>query len=386
MSPKPPATSMQFGERVLQPNGYESYVPDDLDRFDIDLEPLIPKLSDADRALARLDATTELLPNPDLFVRMYVRKEALLSAQIEGTQASMLDLVDEEAGAGAKEKRDDVREVKNYIAALDFGIEQLKDLPISRRLICNVHERLLQGVRGQNLNPGEIRDHQNFIAPPGGSIDEAVHIPPPPDEVPDLLHDLATYINEDERHPILVRTALVHQQFETIHPFPDGNGRMGRLLVTLMLIEAGTLQQPILYLSEHLRRHREEYYDRLQGVRDAGEVVEWIEWFLEAVRKVSENGTNTARRIRNLRENHRKLVSDEISSPAKAFKLLESLFQQPAVKVPQVAEIIDMSYPVANDLVADFVRLDLLEEVTGNKRHRRFRYTPYLEIFGELAP
>lgn len=341
---------------------------------------------DADRAIARLDATTEFLPNPDLFVRMYVRKEALLSTQIEGTQASMLDLVDEEAGAGAKEKRDDVREVKNYIDALDFGIEQLDRIPISRRLICNIHERLFRGVRGQNYNPGELRRDQNYIAPPGGRIEDAIFVPPPPGEVPELIHDLARYINEDQRHPILIRAALAHQQFETIHPFLDGNGRLGRLLVTLMLIEDGTLQQPILYVSEYFRRHRQTYYDRLQAIRDHGRIQQWLEFFLNAVEEVSKNGTQTAREIRNLREEHRHLVSEEIASPAKAYRLLESLYQQPVVTVPRVKDIIEMSYPVANDLVADFERLGLLEEVTGQKRNRRYRYTPYLEIFGELAP
>lgn len=377
---------MNYGKEEQQIGGHTSYIPDALADYDVDLEPLIPALSDADQAVARLDATTELLPNPELFVRMYVRKEAVLSAQIEGTQASMLDLVDEEAGGENRENRDDLREVKNYINALEYGIEHLSELPISRRLICHIHKRLLQGVRGENLAPGRVREEQNYIAPPGGGIENAVHVPPPPDEVPALLHDLARYINEESRHPILVRTALAHQQFETIHPFLDGNGRLGRLLVTLMLIEEGTLQQPILYLSEYFRRHRQEYYDRLQAVRDDGELREWLIFFLEAVREVSENGTRTARDIRQLREEHRSLVSDEISSPTKAFRLLETLYQRPAVSVPQVREIIDMSYPVANDLVADFERLGLLTEVTGNKRNRRYRYQPYLEIFGELAP
>jgi len=378
--------SSRYGERVEQMGGYTAYIPKSLDAYDISLEPLVPELSAADRALARLDATTEFLPNPELFVRMYVRKEAVLSAQIEGTQASMLDVVDEEAGGELRDKRDDLREVKNYMDALEFGIEQLGNLPISRRLICEIHERLLEGVRGQHLAPGRFRDGQNYISSPGGGIEDAVHVPPPPDRVPDLVHDLATYINEDARHPVLIRAALAHQQFETIHPFLDGNGRLGRLLVTLMLIEQGALRQPILYLSAFFRHRRQEYYDRLQAIRDDGELHQWIEFFLEAVRDVAEHGTQTARSIRELREEHRGLVTTEISSPAKGLTLLEALFQQPAVTVLQVKQIIEMSYPVANDLVANFERLGLLTEVTGQKRNRRYRYQPYLEIFGELIP
>lgn len=378
--------SARYGERVEQIGGYTAYIPKSLDAYDISLEPLVPELSAADRALARLDATTEFLPNPELFVRMYVRKEAVLSAQIEGTRASMLDVVDEEAGSEPEDKRDDLREVKNYMDALEYGIQQLDDLPISRRLICKIHERLLEGVRGQNLAPGRLRDDQNYISSPGGGIEDAVHVPPPPDRVADLVHDLASYINEEVSHPVLIRAALAHQQFETIHPFLDGNGRLGRLLVSLMLIEQGALQQPILYLSAFFRRRRQEYYDRLQAVRDDGELKQWIEFFLEAVRDVAEHGTQTARRIRELREEHRELVTAEISSPAKALTLLEALFQHPAVTVPQVKQIIEMSYPVANDLVADFERLGLLTEVTGQKRNRRYRYQPYLKIFGELAP
>ena len=377
---------MPLGQRIPQPGGHKSYVPNSLDEFDVPLEPLVRVNSDADRALARLDAATELLPNPDLFVRMYVRKEAVLSTQIEGTQASLLDLVDEAAGGRNEKKRDDLKEVNNYIEALEFGIDALDRLPISRRLLCGIHERLLKGVRGENLAPGQLRRDQNYIGPPGATISEATFVPPPPDKVPDLLHDLAAFINSDQRHPVLIRAALAHQQFETIHPFLDGNGRLGRLLVTLMLIEDGTLQQPILYLSEYFRRHRQEYYDRLQAVRDEAELIDWIGFFLEAVRQVSENGTKTARQIRSMREEHRRLVSEEIASPAKAYRLLEALYRQPAVTVPQVRDIIEMSYPVANDLVADFERLELLEEVTGQKRNRRYRYTPYLQLFGELAP
>lgn len=377
---------MSFGEYVRQPGGHESYVPARLSEFDVELEPLFRANSDADRALARLDAVTELLPNPELFVRMYVRKEAVLSTQIEGTQASMLDLIDDEAGDSPREKRDDLREVKNYVTALEYGIETLEDLPISRRLVCQIHRRLLEGVRGQNLAPGTLRRDQNYIGPPGASLQEATFVPPPPVRVPELLNDLAAFINEDRRYPILIRAALAHQQLETIHPFLDGNGRLGRLLVSLMLIEGGTLQQPILYLSEYFRRRRQEYYDRLQAIRDDGELTEWLLFFLEAVRDVSENGTETVRAIRRLREEHRQLITDEISNPGKGYALLEALFEQPAVTVRQVEEVIDMSYQVANKLVGDFERLGLLTEVTGQKRNRRYHYQPYLAIFGELSP
>ncbi|MFW5966463.1 MAG: Fic family protein [Persicimonas sp.] len=376
---------MRAGRFEAQAGNYSVFIPANLNTLEIELEPFVPLLSRADRHLARLDLATEFLPNPDLFVRMYVRKEAVLSAQIEGTQASMNDLLDHEAGEGSTEKRDDVREIQNYVDALQHGVERLEELPISTRLLREIHERILKGVRGESRHPGHIRQNQNWIGPAGSSIEEATYVPPPANLLPELLSDLETFIHTDERHPILIRAALVHQQFESIHPFWDGNGRVGRLLITLMLIEEGTLQQPTLYLSDFFKRHRREYYENLQRVHQDDDLEAWIRFFLRGVTEVSRDGTETARSILSLMDRHRNLVS-EFDTTGNGQKLLESLFETPVVTVRQVQNLIDRSYPVANGLVALFEEHDLLVEVTGQKRNRRFRYAPYLDLFGELRP
>lgn len=376
---------MRAGRFVAQAGDYEIFIPTNLNELELELEPFVKLLSQADREVARLDMATEFLPNPDLFVSMYVRKEAVLSAQIEGTQASMNDLLDHEAGASRVDKRDDVEEIKNYIEALQYGVEKLDQLPICTRLIREVHERILRGVRGQNRNPGHIRDNQNWIGPAGCSIEEATYVPPPANHLGELLSDLETFIHTDTRYPILIRAALIHQQFESIHPFWDGNGRVGRLLITLMLIDDGTLQRPILYLSDYFKRHRRDYYEALQRVHEEDDLEAWIEFFLRGVRDVSRDGTETARKILRLRDEHRRLVS-EFDNTGNGHALLEGLFEKPVVTVRQVQQMIERSYPVANRLVAEFEEHDLLVEVTGQRRNRRYHYAPYLALFGELRP
>lgn len=377
---------MRSGQRQRQPGGHETFIPRAPGELEITLEPFISLLSDADHALARLDAATEFLPNPDLFVKMYVRKEAVLSSQIEGTQASMSDLLDHEAGATPSERRDDVEEVGNYIEAVHFGIDRLADLPISVRLIREIHQRILQGVRGQNRAPGQFRKAQNWIGPAGCTIEQATYIPPPANLVDDLLADMERFINNDQRFPVLIRAALVHQFFESVHPFWDGNGRVGRLLISLMLIDEGRLQKPTLYLSDYFKRHRSDYYEALQRIHDNDDLEGWIEFFLRGIRQVAEDGNETARQIQALREEHRRLVASRLDNSPRALVLLEKLFERPAVTVPTVAELIDRSYPIANDMVEKFEGLGLLVEVTGNKRNRRYHYKPYLELFGELQP
>lgn len=377
---------MRAGHFENQSEGFEAFIPAKLDELELRLEPFIAVLSDADRALARLDAATEFLPNLDLFVKMYVRKEAVLSAQIEGTQASMNDLIDHQAGATPSEKRDDVQEIANYIDGVTYGLEKLNELPICTRLIRGIHGRILRGARGENRAPGQFRKIQNWIGPPGCTRKEATYVPPPPERVEKLLADLERFINEDERFPVLIRAALVHQQFESIHPFLDGNGRVGRLLVTLMLIDAGCLQQPTLYLSDFFKRHRQEYYRALQGVHDEDDLEGWIEFFLQGVREVARHGDATAREIQQLREEHRELIADDLGNLPTAHVLLEALFEQPSMTVRHVEQHIDRSYTAANQLVAQFEQLGLLVEVTGQRRNRRYHYKPYLDLFGELRP
>jgi Fic family protein len=375
------------GRLVTQPTGYRAFIPSPLP-YDpplrIDHE-LLALLSQADQEVARLDAATEFLPNPDLFVKMYVRKEAVLSSQIEGTQASLVDVLEHEARMARSGGRP-VLEVVNYVRAMNLGLERLATLPLSLRLLREIHEALLHGARGGERTPGEFRRSQNWIGAAGCTLSEARFVPPPPEEAKAAMGDLELFLYDESPLPLLVRAALVHAQFETIHPFLDGNGRMGRLLITFLLCVKGVLRRPTLYLSYDFRRRRQEYYDRLQAVRDAGDVEGWVRFFLEGVRDVAREGTETARRILLLREEHRGLVTTRLKNSTAGFQLLDRLFEQPVVTVQLVQRLLGRSYPAANDLVAGFVELGLLREITGGARNRVFQYDPYVAIFGELKP
>jgi len=374
------------GHYVTQPTGYRAFIPRPLPydpplRYD---EALVGLLSEADQELARLDAATEFLPNPDLFVRMYVRKEAVLSSQIEGTQASLVDVLEHEARtarAGGP-----VQEVVNYVRAMNLGLERLATLPLSLRLLNEIHTELLRGARGGERTPGELRRSQNWIGPAGCALAGASFVPPPPEEAKQAMGDLEHFLHDDRPMPLLVRAALAHAQFETIHPFLDGNGRMGRLLITFLLCVKGVLRRPTLYLSYDFKRRRQEYYDRLQAVRDTGDVEPWVRFFLQGVRDVAREGTETARRILKLREEHRTLVTTCLKNSTAGFQLLDRLFEQPVVTVQLVQRLLGRSYPAANDLVAGFEKLGLLREITGGARNRVFHYDPYVAIFGELKP
>jgi Fic family protein len=379
--------SSRTGRYVTQPAGYRAFIPAALPydpplRYD---DGLMAVLSAADQELARLDAATEFLPNPDLFVRMYVRKEAVLSSQIEGTQASLLDVLEHEARA-ARPSTGPVAEVVNYVRAMNLGLERLASLPLSLRLLREIHAELLHGTRGSERTPGEFRRSQNWIGPPGSTLADARFVPPPPPDALAAIGDLERFLHDETPLPILVRAALVHVQFETIHPFLDGNGRVGRLLITFLLCVRGVLQRPMLYLSYDFKRRRQEYYDRLQAVRERGEVEAWVRFFLEGVRDVAREGTDTARRIQRLREKHRALVTSRLKNSTGGVQLLDRLFERPVVTVPLVQELLERSYPAANDLIAGFVSLGLLRETTGGARNRVFQYEPYVAIFGDLKP
>lgn len=381
------ADAGRTGRFVTQPAGYRAFIPSQLPydpplRYD---DALLALLSEADRELARLDAATEFLPNPDLFVKMYVRKEAVLSSQIEGTQASLVDVLEHEARAARAGGRP-VLEVVNCVRAMNLGLERLATLPLSLRLLCEIHEALLRGTRGGERTPGEFRRSQNWIGATGCTLAEARFVPPPPEAAKAAMGDLERFLHDESPLPLLVRAALVHAQFETIHPFLDGNGRMGRLLITFLLCVKGVLRRPTLYLSYDFKRRRQEYYDRLQAVRDAGDVEGWVRFFLEGVRDVAREGTETARRILQLREEHRALVTTRLKNSTAGFQLLDRLFEQPVVTVQLVQKLLGRSYPAANDLVAGFERLGLLREITGGARNRVFQYDPYVQIFGELKP
>ena len=380
------SVSSRTGRYVRQPAGYRAFIPNQLPydpslRYD---DGLIALLSEADQELARLDAATEFLPNPDLFVRMYVRKEAVLSSQIEGTQASLAELLEHEARA--VRAGGPVREVANYVKAMNLGLERLKSLPLSLRLLKQIHAELMTNARGSERTPGEFRRSQNWIGPDGCSLNDARFVPPPPEDAKASMGDLETFLRDETPMPLLVRAALVHSQFETIHPFLDGNGRMGRLLITFLLCVRGALRRPTLYLSYDFKRRRQEYYERLQSVRDTGDVEGWVRFFLEGVRAVAREGTETARRIQHLREEHRALVTTRLKNSTAGFQLLDKLYASPVVSVSMVQAQLRRSYPAANDLVAGFEKLGILTEITGSARNRLFRYDPYLAIFGELKP
>lgn len=341
-------------------------------------------LSQADRALGRLDGSIQTLPHPDLFVYMYVRKEAVLSSQIEGTQSSLQDVLAAEAKILAPDRPQDVDEVVNYVSAMKHGLARLRELPVSVRLIREIHAKLLAGVRGSHLTPGEIRTTQNWIGPPGSTLRDANFVPPPPHEIADQLSALERFLHSDTGQPLLIKVGLAHAQFETIHPFLDGNGRVGRLLITFLLCEQEVLQKPVLYLSYYFKRYRQAYYDRLQAVRDSGAWEAWLEFFLRGVVEVSEQATETARRILRLREEHRLTITEKLGRAAgNGHRVLEHLYEHPIVSVKNVQELIGTTYPAANDLVAKFVESGILDEITGQARNRRFRYERYISLFHE---
>ena len=373
--------SDRAGRYIRQPSGYSAFVPKPLPpkpalRLDSELTSL---LSTADHRLGRLDGVAATLPNPDLFVAMFVHKEAVLSSQIEGTQASLDDVLEFEAGASAPEIPVDVAEAVNYVAAMNYGFQLIEELPLSLRLIREIHGRLLMGVRGAEKEPGQFRRSQNWVGPMGTSLTEAMYVPPTVDDMKRAMGDLETFLHDRSPLPPLIKCGLVHSQFETIHPFLDGNGRMGRLLITFLLCQQGILERPLLYLSYFFKRNRIEYYDRLQAVRDNGDWEGWMRFFLRGVIEVSSESAATIREILQLRAHHAQLVQSSLRS-ANSQRLLDWLYHRPVVSVADVADHLDVSFNAANTLVSRFCDLGLLLETTGGARRRRFAYDPYISL------
>jgi Fic family protein len=377
-------SSSRAGNYIKQLAGYSAFVPSNLPpepaiKLDEDLQKL---LSEADRNLGRLDGAVVTLPNPDLFVFMYVRKEAVLSSQIEGTQSSLQDLLAAEANLYLEDQPKDVDEVINYVSAMNHGLSRLEELPVSVRLIKEIHERLLSGVRGSKLTPGQLRTSQNWIGPSGCSLMEAAFVPPPPDLVAECLGQLEKFLHAQSSLPLLIQIGLAHAQFETIHPFLDGNGRVGRLLITFLLCQQKVLQKPVLYLSHYFKQHRQEYYERLQSVRDKGDWEGWLTFFLQGVVQVAAQSSETARRILELREQHREIVTRQFKrATANGHLLLEYLYERPIISVNEIVKLTGASYPASNNLVEQFVMHGILTEITGQKRNRRYRYHQYVGLF-----
>ncbi len=371
------------GVFVNQPGDYRAFIPRPLPpRPPLDMDgELIRLLSDADRALGWLDGVTTISPNPDLFVGMYVRQEALVSSQIEGTQSTLEDVLQFEAGASESAPAD-VGEVINYVRALNFGLGRLADLPLSLRLIREIHAELLRGGRGAGRAPGEFRRSQNWIGPAGAGLQEAAFVPPPPHEMNQALHDLEKFLHDRPGFPPLLQCGLAHAQFETIHPFLDGNGRVGRLLITFLLCERQVLRRPFLYLSVYLKRHRAEYYDRLMGIRLSGDWEGWLKFFLRGIEEVSREAAESAVSILALRDEHRRLIQNRLGSGSgNALRLFDHLFQNPLISPRDAEQFLGCAYATANTLLAVLEQLGILEEKTGRYRNRRFRYSPYLALF-----
>ena len=366
---------------MRQPTGYRAFVPKPLPptpalRQDAELASL---LSAADHRLGRLDGVASTLPNPDLFVAMFVHKEAVLSSQIEGTQASLDDVLEFEAGAAAADLPGDVAEAVNYVAAMNYGLERIKELPLSLRLMKEIHKRLLEGARGGEKEPGEFRRSQNWVGPMGTSLTQAMYVPPSVDDMNRAMGDLESFLHDRRPLPPLIKCGLVHSQFETIHPFLDGNGRMGRLLITFLLCQQGILERPLLYLSYFFKRNRIEYYDRLQAVRDTGDWEGWLKFFLRGVIEVSSESAVTVRDILALRGIHTELVQTNLRT-ANSLRLLDRLYDRPVTSVSDVAEHLGVTFNAANTLVGKFCDLGLLKETTGGARRRRFAYDPYISL------
>ncbi|MCP3925695.1 MAG: Fic family protein [Desulfobacterales bacterium] len=368
----------ESGEYISQGN-YKSFQPGKVNRkWDIDLD-LIPLLSEADRKLGGLNTYSDYIPNIDLFVSMHVLKEASQSNKIEGTKTNIKDaLLNKEEVSS--EKRDDWDEVQNYITALNEAIINLKRIPFSSRLIKNTHKILLKGVRGKNKSPGEFRKIQNFIG--GADLQDATYIPPVPNTVGEYMSDLEKFAHNEDYFHDLLKIALIHYQFETIHPFLDGNGRVGRLLITLFLIEKNILKKPVLYLSDFFERNRMLYYDNLRVVQSNNDLKQWFKFFLVGVIETSQNSIETFDKILKLREDVGKKIQTLGVRAKNANKIIEHLFKNPVIEVNEVKALTGLSsLTSAYKLIGEMERIRVIKEMKGAKRNRIFLFKEYIDLF-----
>jgi Fic family protein len=361
-------------------NQYKSFLPQKIDHEWIISSPGINSLlSDANRLIGELNAYSQLVPDVEYFIKMHIAKEATTSSQIEGTKTNIEDVLIKKEDI-SPEKRDDWNEVQNYINAINYSIGQLEKIPVSNRLIRDTHRVLLKGVRGENKNPGEFRKSQNWI---GATLRDAIYIPPPGSEVADLMSDLESFLNNKKiLTPHLVRIAIAHYQFETIHPFLDGNGRMGRLLITLYLISNRILDKPALYLSDFFAKNRTHYFDNLMIARTKNDISQWIRFFLAGIIETASGSIDVFRKIIILRE---KTETGKIykmgSKSRRGLNLIRSLYQNPIVDSNTVCDLLEIAPSTANRLIADFQEEGILEELTGFRRNRKYIFREYLDIF-----
>ena len=359
---------------------YKSYQPELINKqLLIDNMEVLQLLSKADRELGRLDMYSNYIPNVDLFISMHVAKEATQSSKIEGTQTNIDEaLLDKEDIP--LDKRDDWEEVQNYIKAMEWAVLALDKLPFSARLIRETHKVLLQGVRGEKKQPGEFRTSQNWIG--GATINDAIFVPPVHTTVPELMSDIEKFLHNEEIHfPELLKIGLVHYQFETIHPFLDGNGRVGRLLIPLYLVSKGILQEPILYLSDFFEKNRKLYYDNLTLVREKNDLNQWFKFFLVGIIQTAESGIVTFDKILQLQKSTETQLQTLGSRAANAKKVVDYLYKRPIINAEKMSEITGISMPTAYKLIVDLERLEILKEITGGQRGRTYIYDKYLQIF-----
>jgi Fic family protein len=359
---------------------YSSFQPSPINRqWQIDNMEVIQLLGQADRELGRLDMFSEYIPNIDLFISMHVLKEATQSSKIEGTKTNMDDAILEKEDLPL-DKRDDWEEVQNYTKAMDWAINELNKLPISSRLIRSIHKILLQGVRGEQRQPGRFRNSQNWIG--GASIQDAVFIPPIHTLVPELMSDIEKFIHNDEIYfPELLKVGLIHYQFETIHPFLDGNGRVGRLLIPLHLVHKGILQKPILYLSDFFEKNRKLYYDNLMKVREGDNLIQWFKFFLVGIIETSKNAIATFDKILQLQKQVDFKLQSLGSRSANAQKVIRYLYQHPIIDADKTRNITGLSLPSSYSLIEALEKENILKEVTGGQRGRMYLFEEYLNIF-----
>ena len=371
------------GKLIRAVGGYWAFIPHPLPpKLEWD-NSLVSLISKADLALGTLSGLGENLPNPHLLIYPFIRREAVLSSRIEGTQSSLSDLLLFEATK--LEKQRDVKEVQNYVHAIEYGLKRLEELPLSLRLIRELHNILMEEVRGERATPGEFRQSQNWIGPPGCTLNEATFVPPPTPEMLDALDQLEKFLHADTDLPPLAELALIHYQFEAIHPFLDGNGRIGRLLITLFLCQQGILTKPLLYLSAFFERHRQEYYELLLGISQRGAWRRWIEFFLQAVVEQSNDAVRRARRLLGLHQSYYQ-TSLEKRLPPTAGQLIELIFMRPVINVSVVREFLRVTFPAAQKAINALEKEGILTEITGGKRNKTYTAEEILKILEEDMP
>ena len=374
---------MRAGRYEKQPGGFRAFLPANLppDPPVAWSNALSTRLEAASHALGHLDGIIQFLPNPERLAAMHVRREAVLSSQIEGVQSSLLDLLATEARVSLPDTPQDVSEVLNYVRALNHGLKALGDQEISVSLLCTLHGILLRETRGAELSPGKLRNQQVWIGSRHTPIERALFVPPPAHAVARSMNRLVEYVNAPKDLPTLVWIGLVHVQFETIHPFLDGNGRLGRLLITLLLQREGKLKHPVLYLSHYFKRRRPEYYAHLQDVRDTGSWESWLTFHLDGIADVADKAIRDARAILELRETDRLTIARELSHQSGiGYRLLDNLFERPVVTVRDVMGMLDVSYDVSRRLILRMASLGILDAIGDRKRNKAWLYRRYFNL------